>query len=268
MRILEIAHAHIIMEGGNVFKDTKGDILTTRIPKQEIPATLHALEQIVGIPLAPHVLGSVGKKESSGDIDVAVDPQVISKDELINRLQAWVKRTQPESDDPWIKKSGISVHFRMPIANNPFKGFVQVDFMFTTGGADSMDWMKFSMYSAGDASKYSGADRNMLLSSLAKAQGMKYSWQKGLIRRDDEGLISKDPDQIAKKLLGTGFDHTALLSVETIQSALDQRPDLRDHMIQLANALKQEHTPDGAPIKPGQLRQNQEEAARILKYLG
>ena len=257
----------ILQEGGNIFKTPEGTSATTRIVRADIVPTLRILEPAVQISLVDNVLGSAGKKAQSGDIDVSVDPEQITKDELMRKLTQWVQNVYQVDGTAWVKKSGISVHFKMPIRNDPKKGFVQIDFMFHGGGDPETEWMKFSMYSAGDASSYSGADRNMLMSSIAKAQGVKYSWQKGLIRREDETLISRDPDQIAQKLLGPQFDHTALLSVETIQHALDQRPDLKVKLEQLAQSLENTTTPEGTPIKPGQMRVNQEEAERIKRLM-
>lgn len=261
MRLTEFPS--LIQEGGNIFKTPQGGSATTKIARADIVPTLRLLEPALGIPLVDAILGSAGKKAQSGDIDISVDATQITKDELTRKLKQWVQSVHQELPDDWVKKSGISVHFKMPIRNDPEKGYVQIDFMFDP----DPDWMKFSMYSAGDASSYSGADRNMLMSSIAKAQGMKYSWQKGLIRREDESLISKDPDTIAQKLLGPQFDHTALLSVETIQSALDDRPDLKNQLLQLAQDLLKDQAPDGSVIKPGQLRVNQEEAARIRRLI-
>ena len=54
----------------------------------EINPTLDALEKALGIDLKNNVLGSVGKKEFSGDIDVAiqVDPDKIP--ELVKKIEA------------------------------------------------------------------------------------------------------------------------------------------------------------------------------------
>ncbi len=267
MKLTEFSHMTILQEGGNIFKTPEGTSATTRINRADIVPTLRILEPALQIPLVDNVLGSAGKKAVSGDIDISVDPEQITKDQLMRKLIQWVENVHQTQGDTWVKKSGISVHFKMPIRNEPELGYVQIDFMFHQGGDPETEWMKFSMYSAGDASSYSGADRNMLMSSIAKAQGVKYSWQKGLIRREDESLISRDPDQIAAKLLGAQFDHTSLLSVETIQHALDQRPDLKIKLAQLAHALESDTTPEGVAIKPGQLRVNQEEAARIKRLM-
>ena len=258
---------HTLNEGGNIFKTASGQSATTKINREDVDPTLQLLEPALRMDLVHHKLGSAGKKAQSGDIDISVDPHLLSKEDLIQRLKHWVQAVYGVDGTDWIRKSGISVHFKMPIRNDPTKGFVQIDFMFHQGGDAETDWMKFSMYSAGNSSKYSGADRNMLMSSIAKAQGVKYSWQKGLIRREDESLISKDPDQIAAKLLGPHHDHTSLLSVETIQAALDERPDLKASLIKLAQDLEQTHMPDGTPIKPGQQRVNREEADRIRRLV-
>lgn len=265
MKLMEFTHK--LWEGGNIFKSPQGHPLTKKIKKTDIVPTLKLLEPALGIPLVKNLLGSAGKKPESGDIDISVDPEKISKDELIHKLKQWVQHVHQMDGSDWVKKSGISVHFKMPIRNDPSKGYVQMDFMFHQGGESETDWMKFSMYSAGDSSAYTGADRNLLMSSLAKSQGLKYSWQKGLIHRDSEQLITKDPDQIAQRLLGPGHDHTSLLSVETIQSVLDENPELRTKLLNLAQALEAAQDAQGQAIKPGQLRQNQEEADRIKRLI-
>jgi hypothetical protein len=80
------------MEGGNVFKDASGQIQTTRINKADINPTIQWLENITGLPLVDNTLGSVGKKATSGDLDIAVDQKAISKDQIYSRLVAWVQK--------------------------------------------------------------------------------------------------------------------------------------------------------------------------------
>lgn len=261
MKFTEI-QSQLLQEGGEVFKDAQGNPRTQRIALRDIPATITWLEKVTQLPLKDHVLGSVGKKQSSGDIDVAVDQNQISKDELVSRLSAWAQSHNADPKD-YVRKSGISVHFLTPIAGDVSKGYVQTDLMFTS----DPQWMKFGMYSAGDASKYTGAERNLLMSSLAKAQGLKYSWQKGLIRRDDESLISKDPDQIAQKLLGKQYDHTVFDSVEQMQEAIHKNPKLLAAFKQVMIDLARTQDSHGNPRKPGDVRKNQEEIARIRKLL-
>lgn len=259
MKYLEINQT--IFEGGNIFKNVEGDILTSRINRIDIAPTIKWLETITNLPLLNNTLGSVGKKASSGDLDIAVDQNAISKDELVKRLTDWV---QSQGEDPknWIKKSGVSVHFKTPINGDPKNGLVQTDFMF----GDDIEHMKFGLFAAGDVSKFSGADRNLLMSSLAKSLpgDFKYSWQKGLISRSTGNLISKDPDYIAKVLLnGKQYTRKNLESVESIMSAVRKQPDRVKALSDLANKLL-----DTEGKKPGDIRVDAEEADRIHRILG
>jgi len=175
----------ILNEGGNIFKDPEGRILTQRINKADVLPTLQWLEQITGLPHEDFMLGSTGRKETSGDLDVAVNQQDVSKDELVNKLAAWCKKN---GKDPktWIRKTGISVHFLTPILGDESNGYVQTDLMF-----GDPEWMKWSMAGSNEGTAYSGADRQILMSSIATAQGMKWSSQNGLIDRESNQVISK-----------------------------------------------------------------------------
>jgi hypothetical protein len=239
---------------GNIFKDTSGNPSTIRINRHDIDPTLRWLEKSLKLPLRTNVLGSAGKKSSSGDIDVAVDQSMISKDELINRLNT-LSDTLAD-----VKKSGISVHFRAPILGNRNNGFVQVDFMF----GDDIQFMKFGLHSAGDSSKFSGADRNLFMSSIAKSLpgDLKYSWQRGLIRRSDSHLISKDPDKIAQTLLGHTYGKDDLDRVEDMLVAVNKDTSRVKGLRELSHVLR---ISDGK--KPGQARIDREEAERIERIL-
>lgn len=261
-----VVESQRIMEGGNVFEMPDDTPLTQRILRKDIEPTIKWLEKVTGLTLLEYKLGSVGKKESSGDLDLGVDENKVTKEALADKLAAWCsaqKIPQPEifnrakkKDAPaykagWVSKSGISVHFRCPIRGNPQKGFVQVDFMFS----NDLVWMLFAMYAPGDSSRYSGADRNLLMSSVAKAQGVKYSWQKGLIRREDEQLISKDPNTIARHLFGRGVDYHVFDSVENMQAQINKTAKLKALLRDLYTTLKDD--PKG-----------RDEAQRLQRLLG
>jgi hypothetical protein len=202
----------ILAEGGNVFKNQDGSEATQRISRDNVVPTVQWLEQLTGLNLVDNMLGTTGKKESSGDLDLAVDATKVSKDVLIQQLLA---KGINQAD---IRKSGDSVHLKTPILGDPNNGYVQTDFMF-----GNPDWQRWSLRGAGEGSPYKGAHRQVLMASIAKAQGMKWSYKNGLVDRETNEIISQNPTEIAQKLInGTPAD---LESVETIVAKIKPRAD-------------------------------------------
>jgi len=212
----------ILKEGGNIFKDPESkEPLTQRIRRDDVDPTLAWVEKITGLPHRDFKLGSTGKKATSGDLDVAVDQNEVSKDEMVARLMKWVEKNHPD-DAPrqWVAKSGTNVHFRTPINGNPENGYVQTDLMF-----GDPNWMKFALKGSGDDTVYGGKHRMIMIASIAKAQGMKWSPTSGLVDRASNQPISKDPEEIANKLLGPGATKQTLDSVESINSFIKTKPN-------------------------------------------
>jgi hypothetical protein len=201
-----------LAEGGNVFKNQDGSEATQRIARDNVVPTVQWLEQLTGLNLVDNMLGTTGKKESSGDLDLAVDVTKVSKDVLIQQLLA---KGINQAD---IRKSGDSVHLKTPILGDEANGYVQTDFMF-----GNPDWQRWSLRGAGEGSPYKGVHRQVLMASIAKAQGMKWSYKNGLVDRETNEIISQNPTEIAQKLInGTPAD---LESVETIVAKIKSRPD-------------------------------------------
>lgn len=220
----------ILKEGGNIFKDpeTKQPV-TQRINKQDVDTTLAWLEKITNLPHRDFKLGTTGRKDTSGDLDIAVNQNEVTKEDMIKRLIAWVQKNKPDEDPKmWIRKSGISVHFKTPINGDERNGYVQTDLMF-----GDPQWMKWSLRGASGDSPYSGAHRQIMMSSIATAQGMKWSANAGLLDRETNELISTIPAEIAKKLLGPTAQLDDLESVETIVTKAKTLPNY-DELVQAA----------------------------------
>ncbi len=143
--------SEILNEGGNIFKAAEGGSETIRIKREDVDPTLEWIEGILGIDLVDFKLGTTGRKETSGDLDIAIDQEKVSKDDLIKKLMAWLNENHPELElakssakemkqkvRQWIAKSGTSVHFKTPIRGDEANGFVQTDLMF--GNPDFMLW--------------------------------------------------------------------------------------------------------------------------------
>jgi hypothetical protein len=209
-----------LLEGGNVFKDAEGQPLTGRINQSDVPATVAWLEQLTGLEFPrDRWLGSTGKAATSGDMDLAVDVNEMTKDQLAQKLMQWIASHKlPPAE--WIKKGG-EVHLRTPIQGRPELGYVQTDFMFFP----NLDWGTF-FYSGGEGSAYKGMNRNVLMSSIAKQLGFKVG-ANGMFSRTTNQLVDggMDPDYVARALLGPRATRENLKNVESIFAALARDKD-------------------------------------------
>ena len=229
-------------EGGNVFKDAQGVPVTQRINKADIPATIEWLEKLTGLDLTMvkdeagipvKWLGSTGRKADSGDMDLAVDANEITKAQLKALLDNWARQNKQDPAE-WTKLSGEAVHFKTPIQGDPKRGYVQTDFMFMP----NMEWGTFWL-AGGAGSAYKGMYRNILMSSIAKALGLKAS-AKGIISRQTEKAVTMDPDEAAGILLGPNYDRKQLATVESIYKALAMDPDRDAKLVDFREYLKRD----------------------------
>lgn len=129
----------------------------------EIEPTLKKLEKSLGINLRDFTLGSVGKREFSGDIDVAINLKPEELDSFGQKLQQ-----NPNIED--VKKSSVFMT-KVKIENfdntrsdgRPRTGYVQIDFMPGDPG-----WLKTYYHSPRETeSKYKGVFRNLMIASIA-----------------------------------------------------------------------------------------------------
>ena len=232
----------ILNEGGNVFKDAKGQPLTSRISRENVVPTVQWLEQLTGLNLQDNMLGTTGRAETSGDLDLGVDATKISKDVLIKHL---LKRGISDKD---IRKSGDAVHLKTPILGDSNNGYVQTDFMFTENPA----WQHFALTGGAEGSQFKGLHRHILLSSIAKAQNMKWSPKSGLIDRATNEVISTDPKEVAVTLLGPGHTAKDLTTVETVIKAIKGRADFETLVKDAKESFEKDNLvlPESGPL-PG-----------------
>jgi|TARA_B100000035_G_scaffold258164_1_gene228414 hypothetical protein len=251
----------ILKEGGNIFKTDSGP-LTQRIATKDVDTTVQFLEIITGYDwmsekgddsLPVNYLGTTGRKNdpdgtfeknSSGDLDLNTDLNKVNKEDIIKRLYDWlIKHGVSQEDimnkgrtktDGWIKDAGDQVHFRTPINGNSENGYVQTDFMFT-------DNPEFQIGSKrGGTQEFSGKDRAVLLSSIARAKGFKYSPKFGLQNAESGELVANDWNQIAQLLLGPNAKEVDTRTVESIIAAIKGQPDFEELVAKAKEAFEKE----------------------------
>jgi len=224
----------ILAEGGNIFKDKDGYTRSEPINQTDVKPTALWLEQLTGLPILDNLLGSTGLRTQSGDIDIGVDKNLMSKDKLVGILSTWAKSHNLEPND-YISghkaknkpaEQAEQISFLAPIAGYPERGFVQVDFMLEP----DLEWAKFAKRADADT-KYKDSVKHIILNSVAKTivnqdhpEGLTWSGQYGLKDRATGDFITKDPDEIARILLTKSATRRDLRSVEAIVDALAQDP--------------------------------------------
>lgn len=224
-----------LFEGGNVFKGPDKQPLTQRISTADVPETITFIEKATGLDFTAEKgedekpvkwLGTTGRKEdpdgtfelnSSGDLDLSVDANEVDKKEFAAKL---ISQFGKDS----VKLSGDSVHLKTPIKGDEANGFVQADFMFSTNP-------KFQQGSMiGGQGAYRGEHRHILLSSIARAKGMKYSPKMGLVDPETNEPMPNGDDWnvIAKQLLGQTATVKDIRSVDNIINYIKKLPNYEE----------------------------------------
>lgn len=137
----------------------------------EIEPTLDALEKRLGIDLKNNVLGSVGKKEFSGDIDVAIQVAPDKIPDLVKKIQATPEVLDIAKSSVIMTKVKIVNYDESKQTSKPRTGFVQIDFMPGDPG-----WMKTYYHSPSETeSKYKGVFRNIMIATICAIYDKKAS---------------------------------------------------------------------------------------------
>jgi hypothetical protein len=217
-----------LFEGGNVFKGPDKQPLTRRIKRDEITGTIGFLEKSTGVDFSLDKdeegvpikwLGTTGRKADSGDLDLSVDARELDKKEFAQKLISLFGKDS-------VKLSGDNVHLKTPINGDPANGFAQTDFMFST----NPKFQQGSMIGSGPDSSYRGEHRHILLSSIARARGIKYSPKHGILNATTDELLpnGNDWNQIAKQLLGQTATVKDIKSVDAILDYIKKLPNYED----------------------------------------
>lgn len=233
----------LLMEGGNVFKQFP----TQRINLVDIEPTVNFLSNIVGINLMRNLLGSTGKRESSGDLDIAINENKIPKNKLYDILVNWCTERNLDPKN-YIAKSGISVHFRTPISNRDGE-YVQTDFMLVP----DINFAKFVL-SNDELPPLKGAYRSMVLSNLAKNLNLRWSGLKGITDRQTGITIeNKDPDRVAQILLGDSNARAKnVFNIQSIINFLTKKYKDINIVMSMLDEARQTINRDGIDIFSGQ----------------
>lgn len=224
---------------GNVFKAPDGSALTTKIKREEIPATLTNLERILrefGVEEIA-TIGSAGKKAESGDLDIAIGP-VLAMDDDERQLYKQNLKTQLQGvlGQQNVALVGDNIHLRFPISGRETDGasdpdHVQIDLMLSQDPSNTA-WLM-----AGTGTGLKGVFRNLLLAFIAKVRSvqtgktytLKYPGGIQVLDKSGEVLVPRtEVPQTILTQLSLNASPDALLTFDDMLAVAERDPTIRD----------------------------------------
>ena len=231
--------------GGNVFDST------APIKKEDIkPTLLEFFRQFKQIfPKAEpffremKTLGSVGKKDYSGDIDLAlagssfdnVEDWGLDREHIMKLFEGFKKRSRTATDDQLMKRAVIvSIAEKVSEANTEIiadvKGsgagalfllFPQYDENKKAVGQNvqidinvgDVDWLEFAYYSNTYSGNVKGLHRTQLLVSLFSHKGYTFSHNYGVKSKETQEIVANTPQQaidLLNQLYGLNLDRDTI----------------------------------------------------------
>lgn len=231
--------------GGNVFGTTAS------IKKENIkPTLLEFFRQFKAVfPKAEpffremKTLGSVGKKDLSGDIDLAlseksfdnVEDWGLDRNHIMKLFEAFKKRARTSTDDQIMKRAvlvaiaekidnsdtSIAVDVKGAGSGALFLSFPQFD---TQGNqleenvqidinVGDVDWLEFAYYSNTYSGNVKGLHRTQLMLAMFSNKGYTFSHNYGVKSKESQEIVANNPQQaieLLNKEYGLNLDRETL----------------------------------------------------------
>lgn len=249
----------IVNEGGNVWDNS------APIKKEYIKPTLEKFKAEFSkiFPVASKyfdsviTLGSVGKKDVSGDIDLAIDEKAFEDvndwkldPAYLTELFAKFKKRSRSATDAQIMKRAVIVAIS-EIVNKESKiietdtkssgsGTLFCQFpQFDENGKETdlsvqidinvgdLDWLRFAYYSDSYKGNVKGLHRTQLMLSLFTYKGHTFSHNYGVKNKDSQEIAAKSPEE-AVKLLNDMYGFN--ISEKILQNYFDLQEFLKNNL--------------------------------------
>jgi len=232
MRINEFTNIKI-NEGGNAIENS------TDVPTDQVAGVVEKAKSLLPpallTNLQPHI-GSAGfKTVPAGDIDLMIEAgdlvdvfsTATAKDPVKDakkKLEAYLQQKGYAS-----KVSGRNVHVGIPFKN----GIAQVDYMVIHDAALVAPYHQHGPRGMYSDPEFKGSDIFIVMNSIAKSLGLKFdAFGAKLMRRDNDQVVARDRDSVAKILFNPGATGDDLNSVKSILAALKSDPRRDDKLAQ------------------------------------
>jgi hypothetical protein len=221
-----------ITEGGNAIPES------IPVAKNDVAAVVDAAKRAIPAALLKRMqadIGSAGYKVESGDIDLMVEAEDVVA----------LFRTQDEKNPVLAGKKALEAYFRgkgieaKTNGNNvsigiPYKKAVaQVDVMVIHDASIVAPYHQHGPRGSYKDPDFRGQPIFILMNSIGKALGLKFdAFGAKLMRRDDNTVVARDRDAVAKTLLNPNATGDDLNSVKSIMAALAADPRKEEKLAQ------------------------------------
>ena len=233
--------------GGNRFKNTCSPIKLANITptldeyKKELKRLFPKNEELFDNIIT---LGSVYKKDESGDIDIGIeitslyvhqflDDMSIDWMDFVNQIDKFKKRSKTATDEQiqsktilfFISKyintnSDLIVCDEKVVTGNMFTEFPQYDDKGSTNEnvqidwmVGDLDWLKFSYYSSKLSGNLKGLHRTQLIVAMFANKGYVFSHTNGVKNKETQEIVCSTPDECLSLLQQL---YTSHLTMETL----------------------------------------------------
>lgn len=221
-----------LLEGGNIWADIGP------IKKSDVPEIIKDIRKI--IPSSINIItdiGSAGFKKESGDMDVFLDAQSVMDffDASDEKAARKALKNYLEGQGYEVALSGKNVHLKLRLKDNP----VQVDLMVIPDAARVAPFHQHGLTGEYDDPDFKAGHIFILLSSIAKALGMKFNPFDGTLTDRETGkVIANTKESVAKVLLNDKATAKDISSVKSILKALKDDPRAEEKLAQARDDQK------------------------------
>ena len=209
-----------------------GNAIPTSVPvaKRDVAAIVAAAKKALPRELLGRLqadIGSAGYKVESGDIDVMVEAEDLVK--LFNTMdQKDPVAAAKKALENYFRGNGLEakVNGRNVSIGIPYKeATAQVDVMVIQDAAIVAPYHQHGPRGSYDDPEFKGQPIFILMNSIGKALGLKFdAFGAKLMRRDNNEVVARDRDNVAKILLNPKATADDLNSVKSILAALQNDP--------------------------------------------
>lgn len=213
-----------LFEGGNAIPSS------IPVAQKDVAAIVAAAKKALPDPLVKRMqadIGSAGYKVESGDIDVMVEAEDVitlfntmnEKNPLLAAKKALENYFRGQGLEAKVNGNNVSIGI-------PYKDAVaQVDVMVIHDASIVAPYHQHGPRGSYADPEFKGQPIFILMNSIGKSLGLKFdAFGARLLRRDDNTVVARDRDAVAKILLNPKATAEDLNSVKSILRALETDP--------------------------------------------